>query len=266
MIIKSKLIKVIAALLLLTVASCKKKAAEPTQVNQQPSPSYGVAEFHFHTNLDTNEVDTYNYIYTVQGGRRIALSIAQLYVSGIQLVKSDGSTYDVPNVNLLKLMQVEEYLVGSVPTGNYKSVRFNVGLAPSTNTMTPAVNDSTLNHANMWFGSAAQPGGYVFLNMQGKIDTATVPSSTITLAQMQPFTYRIGTDAHLKNVSMPDQNFSIEANAVHFIHITIDYNKLFTGIALNVASNLMVNTAADNSSALSTQITNNIPLMFSYEQ
>jgi hypothetical protein len=251
----------IASVLAITLFSCKKK--ESPAPTPEPPPANGTVMLHLHTDADTNEVGTYNQVYTMTGGRKISVSIAQLYVSGIQLVKSDGTTYDIPGLNILKLMQVEQYLLGSVPAGNYKSIRFNVGLSASTNSATPAVSDSTLNRANMWFGASAQPSGYIFMNFQGKIDTST--AGTGTLAQMQPFAYRIGTNANLKNVSMPDKNYTVASNQTQYVHLIIDYNKLFTGITLHTAGNLSVNTSADNSGTLATQIANNIPLMFVYE-
>lgn len=255
----------LAGILLIVVCftGCKKKT-DPVSTQPTPAPANGTVMLHLHTNIDTNEVDAYNQNYFMAGGRKVSLSIAQLYISSIQLVKSDGSTYDMSGVNILKLMQQEEYVVGSVPPGNYKSIRFNVGLAPATNTMVPAIADSTLNHPNMWFGNSAQPSGYVFLNLQGKIDTSAAANNTT--AQMQPFVYRIGTNAHLKNVSMPDENYTVVSSQAHFIHIIIDYSKLFNGITLTLAGNLNVNSVSDNTSALSNQITNNIPLMFSYEE
>jgi hypothetical protein len=263
-----KSLKIIKTALLLAciciglgMASCKKK--DTTNSTTPTTTANGTVMLHLHTNVDSNEVDAYNDIYIVSGGRKISVSRAQLYVSGIQLIKADGSTYDVPNLTILKVMEIEEYLVGSVPAGNYKSIKFNVGLSPATNSTTPAANDSTLNKPNMWFGATAQPSGYVFVNFQGKIDTTHAANATA--AQMQPFNYRIGTNANLKSITMPDQSYSVLPNQVQFIHITIDYNKLFNGIQLNNANNLNVNTASDNSSALGIQITNNIPAMFTYE-
>ncbi len=251
----------ITIVLTLALTSCKKKETTP-EPTPEPAPANGSVYLHLHTNADTNEVDTYNQVYVMTGGRKISVSIAQLYISSIQLVKSDGTTFDIAS-NIAKTMQVEQYSLGSVPAGNYKSIRFNVGLSASTNSSTPSVSDSTLNKANMWFGTTAQPLGYVFMNFQGKIDTTTAGNGTVL--QMQPFTYRIGTNARLKSVSMSDQNYTVVSNQAQYIHLTIDYNKLFSGVTLHTASNLSVATTIDNAGALSTQITNNIPLMFSYE-
>ena len=105
--------------------------------------------------------------------------------------------------------------------------------------------------------------GYVFVNFQGKIDTSNAANNTV--AQMQPFSYKIGTNVHLKNVIMPDQNYSVIPNQTQFIHIIIDYSKLFNGIKLNTAGNLNVSTVADNAGTLANQVANNIPAMFRYE-
>jgi hypothetical protein len=246
----------------LSLISCKKKDTT-TGSTTVTTPANGTVMLHLHTNVDTNEVGAYNQIYVMGGGRKISVALAQLYISGIQLVKIDGTTYDVTGLNILKVMEVEEYLLGSVPAGNYKSIRFNVGLSASTNTTTPASNDSTLNRPLMWFGAMAQPSGYVFVNFQGKIDTSSAAHNTN--AQMQSFSYKIGTNTHVKNVILPDKNYSVIPSQVQFIHITIDYSKLFNGITLNNAANLDVNTVSDNAGSLGNQVANNIPAMFRYE-
>ncbi len=251
-------------ILSISFLSCKKKTTEPesTPVVVGTFPD-GIIKLHFHTNVDTIEVGAYDTLYIMANGRKISVDLAQLYVSNIQLVRENDSLYDLSGTKILKLRQVEEYLAGGAHAGNYKSIRFNIGLAPSTNSSTPFANDSTLNKPMMWFGSTVQPDGYVFVNFQGKIDTSNAANCTV--AQMQPFSYKIGTNANVKNVSMPVQNYTVASSQVTYIHIVIDYNKLFNGIQLNNAANLIKNRASDNGNSLATQLANNIPAMFSYE-
>jgi hypothetical protein len=237
--------------------SCKKKDTTT------PTPANGTLMFHLHTNVDTNEVDQLGAVYVMTGGRKISVTFAQLYVSGIQLVKPDGSIYSVPGTIMLKKQQNEVYTVGSVPSGNYTSVRFNIGLSAATNASTPGISDTILNVPAMWFGNTAQPSGFTFVNFQGTIDTTT--SANGTIGQMQPFTYKIGTNAHLATVSMPTQNFTVSPSQIQYVHMIIDYSKLFTGIKLNSSSNLTIATTSDNTNALATEVANNIPLMFRYE-
>ena len=246
--------------LLFSVQSCKKKTTDPTPA---PVSTNGTVLLHLHTNVDTNEVDTYGKVYFMSGVRKVSVNLAQLYLSSIQLVKTDGTTFDLTGLNVLKVMEMEEYLLSTaVPSGNYRSIRFNVGLAPASDVVAPAANDSTLNKANMWFGSTASTG-HIFLNFQGKIDTSA--AATNSVSQMRPFSYRIGTNSNLKNVILPNQNYTILPNQAQYIHITIEYSKLFNNIQLNNASNLMVNTAADNAGPLAILLSNNIVSMFRYE-
>ncbi len=245
---------------ILTSIGCKKSNSTSTIVSAVDS---GRFFFHLHTNVDTNEV-TYGTVYTTTEGRKISVSIAQLYISHIQLVKADGSIYSIPNTMLLKQQETEQYYISMVPVGDYKSVRFSVGLDSTANTYS-ATADTALNHPEMWFGMSAQPYGYIYLKFKGSIDTTTNANGTTAL--MQPFMYAIGTNAHYNVVSLPDHNpiYSVTKGSSCEAHITIDYNKLFSGIILNNNSNLMIVSKSDNSSALSNSISNNIPSMFSYE-
>ena len=247
----------LAGICLFMLSFCK------TETPVNPVTPVGTFLFHLHTDIDSNEVAAYNTIYTKNSGRKMSLSLAQLYISGIQLVKLDGSTVDLTGKKILKTFESEDILVGDAPVGNYKSVRFKVGLDATTNALIPTTpsDSAILNKPEMWFGSAAQPDGYVFLNLQGKIDT----SSTLN-KPLVPFLYKIGTNANYTQINMEDENFSVVEGHAVFSHININYSNLFNGITLNQIGNLSVTTASANSSALALKIVNNISSMFSYEQ
>jgi len=100
-------------------------------------------------------------------------------------------------------------------------------------------------------------------NLQGKIDTSA--NATGSIVQMQPFSYKLGTNANYKQMVLPDQNFTVLPNQQTFIHLLIDYMKLFNGIRLNKSSNLSVTNPSDNATALGKAIGNNIASMFRYE-
>jgi len=259
--------------------SCKKTSSEPT-----PAAATGTVGFHLHTDLDTIEVDVLDSVYNVLG-RNWSLSRAQLYISNIQLIGLDGTLHAMPDT-ILKMVDTEEYIIGQAPVGNYKSVSFNVGLAPSINHNSngPAGTDeagnsssgSILNHQEMWLGDATYPSGsnfnpadgYIFVNLQGKIDTSA--SGVGPMANMQPFCYQIGTDAMYTSVTMPEQDYTITAGQLHLIHIVVHYNKLLTGInfvratpsTLNIA-NVAQNDTITN--PIAKQIHSNISSMFIYE-
>jgi hypothetical protein len=254
--IMKKIIQLSMLAIVATIFSCN-HSVEP-----QPAIANGTLKMHIHTNVDTSEVTAYNTVYRTNEGRRISVDSAQLYLSNFQLVKLDGSTYDIPGAIVLQVQNEELYLIGDVPAGNYKSIRFHVGLDPTSNLKIPSNSSSdVLNKPGMWFGSNAQPDGYVFVNFKGSIDTTVVPNSS---AVLQPFSYKIGTNANYTQVSMPDENYSIAPGQTQIIHILTDYNKLFTNVPLN-PGNRMILSPIDNSKPIMTQIKVNIPSMFDYE-
>ena len=255
---KKAIIVIIAfmAILSMGTTSCKK--------DKNSTTATGKFYLHLHTNVDTNEVDDYGTVYTTSTGRKISVDIAQMYISHIQLIRTDGTIYSVPDTVLLKKMEQEAYYVGDVPVASYKAVQFYVGLDASAYTAgstNPAFGDNS-----MWFGSTAQATGFKFINFQGKIDTTTAANGPE--AQMQSFMYEIGTSAHLVTITMPDHSptFDVNATSATYAHIIIDYAKLMDGIKINNSSNLMVMSLTDNSGALADSIAARIPSMFTYEE
>ncbi|HXC05421.1 MAG TPA: MbnP family protein [Bacteroidia bacterium] len=237
---------------MLLLASCHKDSVSP------PPQTYGQVYFHLHTNIDTAEVDTAN-VCTDATGRRIRLRIAQFYGSGFQLQKPDGSWLPVLGAYILKTIANEAYFIGTVPTGNYTNVTFNVGLDPSRNASNPFgySNGSifALQTPSMWFGSTTQ--GYMFLNVQALVDTTASHTGPVNI----PVSYQTGTSAMLKSVTFPAQSFSVVTNTITFVHIICDYGKLLQGINFKTQPN---GTPFSNP-AIATQVANNIPGMFHYE-
>ncbi len=244
-------------IVIISAISCKKDGSEIMNPNT-PTDS-GMLLLHIHTFVDNVEVDNYDSVYVLSDGRKIIVSIAQLYLSNFSLVKLDGSEQGIDNKVVLLKQDANAYLVGNVPAGNYKSIKFNVGLPSSVNASMPGDNYE-LNQPSMWFDSVPKASGYKFLLFEGLIDT----SSTINPhnSQLQPYAYSIGTDFNNVSISLPDQLFSILPNALTTFHFAADYNKLFDGLNMSDSTNLKMNSIIDNGTELGKQITNNIATMF----
>jgi len=255
---KLGILMVLVSLSLFT--SCKKVEPAPTNFNE--SVPTGILKFHLHTFINDLEVDAYGIETTMPDGRAISLEMAQLYISEIQLVKLDGSIYNVPCKGVLKVFESESVTLGNVPVGNYKSVRFKVGLPASTNALAPTTEGYTslLNQSEMWLSSIAQPDGYAFLNFRGSIDTTTAKNGTKV-----PFEYKIGTNANLVEVVMSEQNFSIYKDVVGYVHMKIAYDQLFDGITLSNNAFLHITSVADNALPIVETLKQNIAKMFIYE-
>lgn len=247
------------AVMAITISSCKKDKNED-EVTQESTT--GTLMFHLHTMADTNEVEAYGDTLTMTGGKQVVVDVAQLYLSNIKLIKTDGSVVDGPSTIVLIKQGVEEYELGAVPAGNYKAVRFDVGLSDAINGAVPASSNSTLYQTSMWFdASMAMANNFVFANFQGKIDTTVANSG----ANLVPFAIKLGTNAHRVAVTMPDNNFTVTPNQMTAVHMSADYAKLLDGVQLKVNSNLSLITVAHNSSSLANQIAANAATMFDYE-
>ena len=251
----------VALIGVLLLSACKKEVQNTSDTTQEVVPT-GLLKLHLHTFIGEQKVDEYGIENQMSDGRMISLNLAQMYLSDIQLVKLDGSLYNVPSNGVLKVFESESVTIGNVAVGNYKSVRFKVGLLPSVNKLAPTVTGyaNLLNQPEMWFSSKAEPDGYVFLNFTGNIDTTASKTGALV-----PFEYKIGTDAHLVQVEMLQQNFSLLKDVVGYVHMKIDYAKLFEGIDLSNNENLNVKTTANNSKPVVKSIKQNIPNMFLYE-
>ena len=235
--------------------SCHKKSKDDLDADT-PQPT-GTVMFHLHTYIQDNEVDLYNIPYSTHEGRSISLSLAQLYISNVEIVRLDGSVYSFPANKILKVLDTDTYMIGEAPVGNYKTLRFKVGLAPGDN----LPNSTNPADSVMWLSKSKLDDGYCFLNVQGKIDTSEAMTGILV-----PFVYRIGTNVNYKQVVLPDKNFTVVKGEIQYAHLMADYNMLFRGIKINDNANLFIRTAADNVSILAQKIVNNIPYMFIYEQ
>lgn len=249
----------ISVVLLATiVAGCKSNAPAPTNSTVETAP----ISLHLHTYIGQNEVELYDAVYQTTDGRKMSLSFAQLYISNIKLVKYDGTIYNVGDTILLTNIVDQVYKLGNVPVGNYKSIRFDIGLPSAVNAQIPS-GTGILNNADMWFSSTAQADNYIFMRAAGKIDTTDAKNAAD--ADMIPFVYKIGTNTNLVHVSMPDQTVSVQPNTMAYIHMEADYSELFAGLDLKNNGNLSISTTTDNASSLAIDITANMANMIKYE-
>jgi hypothetical protein len=250
----SKLSLCCIAVLFLFLAGCKPDATTSTTA---------MLMLHLHTNIDTNEVDP-GTSYHNWAGRNVQLTRAQYYLSNFVLTRTDGSTVNV-NGRILNTWGTEEYMVGNIPTGTYKSISFRVGVDAANNHTDPAAHVSTdvlaTQSPSMHFVDLTT--GYIFMAVEGLVDSSAAGTGTPT----KTFSYHIGTDALLGAVTMGDHSvwpytvYTATAGSSMTVHLIADYGKLFNGIDMN--ANNVTNTT-DNL-PLATSLAHNISSMFIYE-
>ena len=201
--------------------------------------------------------------YLKATGDSISFSRATFYISGIQLISTSGTSVSVPGYFLITPSTGQNIIAGNVPIGTYKSVSFNVGIDRATNDGASASYTSGALSPQvpvMHFATDAQ--GYIFMDVEGKIDSAANGSGP-----NKSFSYHIGSDALLQTVNLPDHSvspytaFTATGTQLLTINLLADFSKLLQNV--NVINNPVTNTY-DNA-ALADSLAAHIPAMFSYQ-
>jgi len=153
-----------------TLFSCKKKAEE------DPAPASEVGKFRIEfehlVGEDPLEFNTANTQYTNNLSETFNVTMFKYYISNVILKKADGSEYVVPeSYFLIDAANPTSSLitVKGIPVGNYKSIKFTLGVDSTRNVS--GSQTGALDPANAMFWS--WNNGYIFLKMEG-----TSPQST----------------------------------------------------------------------------------------
>ena len=260
--------------LLFVFSSCKKtKDEEVTPViipnkQQEKLIAMGMAKLHLHVWIGDDsqyQLDLANdSIYS--GERRMSLSIGNMYLSDFELVKTDGSIYQLPDTVIFWEHPNLAYDLGKVPTGEYKSIKFKIGLDSLARSREVAsAYRGILNKPSMWFESNSNPEKYVYFYLKGKIDTASIPDENNNRIDYE---LKIRTKSQLIQIepskSIPNIVFNVTENGELF-HTYMDLNVLFSGINLSDSKSLKVVSLEENKSTLADKIASNISKMFHYE-
>jgi hypothetical protein len=211
--------------------------------------------FHLHHYINDTHITAGQMAYD-DSGRRYQLNVGRFYISQITLHGADGTDWQSYGKYTITAIGTEEYLVDSVPVGNYKSISFTVGLDPTTNTTDPSQHSSGAlaeQSPSMYFGEGK---GYIFMNIQGRADTSAAQNGDLNI----PFSYQIGTDNLSRTVNMPANSFSMVAYQSQTLDIKVDYSVFLQSI--NFKTQAACTPFSDE--VFATTLANRIPKMFSW--
>ncbi|WP_034343005.1 MbnP family protein [Deinococcus misasensis] len=149
-------------------------------------------------------------------GIPLTLGTVKLYVSEVALIQQDGSFLPIPGVRLLDFQNGQsqvKVLDADVPTGNYKGIRFSVGVPKELNHLDPTFQKAPLgvDSGMVW----AWNPGYVFLKIEGKANLGL---------EQKSIALHLGTDSNLipvnlfdlmmnkTNLAVPDAGLQVNVN------------------------------------------------------
>jgi len=240
------------------ITSCKKDKDEPSpaaatqKLTLRLTPTIGQDTLKF------------NSSFTTESNVRYTLSSFRYYMSNIRLVKSDGSEQAIDGKVFLVNPSTPDYSLGDIPVGEYKGIRFSVGVDNVTNhldpTKYPISHPLAIQSPNIhWSWNS----GYIFLMMEGSCDTTALNTDKLTFGQYSHgMFFHIGMDPLLRTVELNNSPFTIAGSEPKVLNIHSDINELFTGIDLKTENT----SHTMGSMPLATRFANNISNMFTIKQ
>lgn len=179
--------------------------------------------------------------YTTAAGEKIRLTTFNYFVSNFSLIKSDGTEYIVPKDECYFLVKHDdpasrEIKLKNVPAGDYKELRFTVGVDSAKSVSPIAERTGALDPAGAANGHYwSWNSGYIFMKMEGTSPAAPVEPST----GERIFQYHVGlfggynskTLNNLKKMNLvaPAEAAKVRQDheAPHF-HLFVDALQVFT--------------------------------------
>ncbi|WP_153799935.1 MbnP family protein [Foetidibacter luteolus] len=248
--------------------SCSKDAQPPSSTEERSSLSIEFDNIVGGQNLQLNTGS-----YTNAAGETFSVDRLQYFVSNISLNKTDGTVYTVPQDSSYFLVKEGEedadHVTLSVPTGEYSSLSFVLGVDSLRSTMDIAKRTGALDPSGgmddgMYWGWNS---GYIFFKMEG-----LSPEAPVDPTGKHKFRYHIGgfggysapTINNIKTVTLnltPGGVAKVRQGRNSNIHLMVDVLKVFNGsTTVSLAANPQVMF-----SDYSVNIANNYATMFRHD-
>ncbi len=165
-------------IMIVLLASCRKKDPPVTQTPDPPSGPTGQITFAF-TNVAGDEplvLDSTSYVN--ENGDTFTVSGYAYYISNISLSANDGSNYTEPESYHLITEAVgtsKSLTINNIPEGTYTSVRFLIGVDEARNTSGAQTGALDPMHSMFWDWNT----GYIMAKLEGHSPQSTGPANFI---------------------------------------------------------------------------------------
>ncbi|MFN8355190.1 MAG: MbnP family protein [Spirosomataceae bacterium] len=233
----------------------------------------GSLSIHFDNRVGSEDLVLNTKSYTNASGNEFKVSLFQYYVSNLELVRKDGSSYVVPQDESYFLVrenrpETQTITLNNIPKGSYVGLRFVIGVDSTRSASEIGQRKGCLDVGgegkDMYW---AWNSGYIFVKMEG-----TSPQIQLTGNRKEPiFMYHIGLfggigdKKTLNNIKQANLDFGgklkIKAEQTAQIEVQADASKLFNGTTnVDLAKNPTVMAGP-----YSKNVADNYTQMFSFE-
>ncbi|MBX7203092.1 MAG: hypothetical protein IT240_04315 [Bacteroidia bacterium] len=191
-------------------------------------PSLDMAKLHVRINATMNgEPFQVNKVFTGPEGLRMTVEDFRFYLSDISL-RSNSLQIGQKQLALINLPEQKNEFQMEIPSGTYNSIRFAVGVPAELNgigapdfdpTVYPPGHPLSLQNDMYWTNTT----GYVFLRIEGKIDTSVSQDK----APLLPWFYHSGTNALYGYRQINSLQIQAKGGEEVYLDIGLEVNDLF---------------------------------------
>ncbi|GGP03888.1 hypothetical protein GCM10010992_14010 [Cloacibacterium rupense] len=183
-------------------------------------------------------------VLTSSSGQKHTFTSLKYIVSNVVLIKTDGTevkyNYDDPDKGAFIVDQAttatsSNFVLSDIPAGDYKQVRFGLGISPKAFTLGQAGQASFWDKAKASSMSWSWASGYKFANFEGNFGD-TSGSAPIVANKFQFHSGNIGdptvsaTPNVYKEITLTlPSNAKVRKNIAPQIHIMASINKFLSG-------------------------------------
>lgn len=192
----------------------------------------------------------------------VVLNFMKFYVCDFTLVREDNTEVVVKNYDLIDWNSLSKHTSFdiTIPAGNYKAVKFGLGLNPTLNQTNGAeqpTNNVLSTSYGMYWDWASM---YVFSKIEGYSDING--DNTIT----DPLRYHIGTEAFYRISTVPFSSIlTIEPSKYYTLNLELLVDKIFkqNGSEINFPTESYTQSErSDHEQAVAEKIANNFQSAF----
>jgi hypothetical protein len=202
---------------------------------KEPVPTVSTGEFTLHMDNGVTDATTNKFsslvlnanTYKNAHGDEFTVSTFKYYISNVQLGRANGSTYAVPDSYFLvdhALPTSQDLTMNNVPSGDYTSVSFTVGVDSAR---TKAGNFTGVldgNNGMLWTMNGPE---FINLKLEGRSPQSPTTGLVFHLAG-----YKGAANNTIRTVKLPfatGTQLLVRPDHSPEIHMQVDIAKLFTG-------------------------------------
>jgi hypothetical protein len=233
--------------LMIIIISCKKKNPEPQLVDNYLKIT--VQPTYMNNGAENALLDS---IYTTPEGYKVKFTDAKFYLTKLKNGNSnllESAFFDFRETGLLLARIKGDYT-------QFSSLQGFIGVDSVLNHSDPSafLNDSPLNISNAGPMHWGWNPGYIFINLEGKVDT--IPDGVNNLDHS--FSFHIGTDLYRRDLNFPTVNWQTVSETEKVFPLKLDLWKFLHNpmSSIDLKTEFLTHTGAGQQ-ALTIKVTSN---------